>query len=85
MYGLKTTPHLWQRHLTSVLENIGFQQSRADRFLFTSADIALLVYVDDLLIIRTSTATSEFLKNLEPQLSLKHVTHLTQNQDLTSW
>ena len=35
MYGLKMSPHLWQRRLTSVLENIGFTQSRADRCLFT--------------------------------------------------
>ena len=82
MYGLKKSPHLWQKHLTSVLEAIGFKQSCADRCLFTSNDIALLIYVDDVLIIGTSSATSDFLQKLEHQFSLKHVTHLTQSQDL---
>ena len=81
-YGLKTSPRLWQRHLTSVLENIGFTQSRADRCLFPSDDIALLIYVDDVLIIGTSATTSDFLQKLEHQFSLKHITHLTHSQDL---
>ena len=82
VYGIKTSPRLWQKHLTSALENIGFKQSRADHCLFTSADIALLVYVDDLLIIGTSGATSDFLKKLEHQVSLKHVTQLTSNREI---
>ena len=83
-YRLKTSPHLWQRHLTSVLEDIGCQQPRADRCLFTSTDICLLVYVDDLMIIGTSTVTSEFLQKLEHLFSLKHTTRLKHTTQLTT-
>ena len=38
--------------------------------------------MDDLLIIGTSATTPDFLKKLEHQFSLKHVTRLTNSQDL---
>ena len=81
-YHQKASPSLWQAHLTRVLEDVGCTQSRADRCLFTSKDICLLIYMDNVMIVGTSATTSDFLQKLSHQFSLKHTTQLTTSQDV---
>ncbi|WVZ11769.1 hypothetical protein V8G54_016299 [Vigna mungo] len=55
LYGLRQTSRQWNSRLTAALLSYGFSQSSADHSLFTyhSSDsfIALLVYVDDIMLI----------------------------------
>ncbi|GJU33275.1 ribonuclease H-like domain-containing protein [Tanacetum coccineum] len=54
LYGLKQAPRQWNAKLTTALAEYGFEQSKFDYSLYTkhSGDkfIALLVYVDDIVI-----------------------------------
>lgn len=54
LYGLKQAPRQWFAKLTTALKDFGFEQSKTDYSLFTkvthSSFVAILIYVDDLLI-----------------------------------
>lgn len=63
LYGLKQAPRLWYKDITSVLFNLGFGASGADRNLYLSTEraIMILLYVNDILICACN--------NNQPQLS----------------
>ena len=54
LYGLKQAPRAWFHRLTSFLQDLGFQASKADSSLFILHQGALkfyvLIYVDDILL-----------------------------------
>ncbi|GJV27115.1 putative RNA-directed DNA polymerase, partial [Tanacetum coccineum] len=66
LYGLKQAPRQWNAKLTSTLIENGFNQSKSDYSLFTKSDkgvfLALLVYVDDIIITGNSVAEIEKFK-----------------------
>ncbi|GKB42784.1 ribonuclease H-like domain-containing protein [Tanacetum coccineum] len=66
LYGLKQAPRQWNAKLTSTLIENGFNQSKSDYSLFTKSDkgvfLALLVYVDDIIITGNSVAEIEIFK-----------------------
>ena len=50
LYGLRQSPRLWSAHLTSNLEDIGFEQMKeVDACLFISDRVICVTYVDDTL------------------------------------
>ncbi|KAK9062368.1 hypothetical protein SSX86_019554 [Deinandra increscens subsp. villosa] len=54
LYGLKQAPRMWNEKLVSVLNELGFEQSKCDYSLFIKSSkesfLALLVYVDDIIL-----------------------------------
>ncbi|GJY85228.1 ribonuclease H-like domain-containing protein [Tanacetum coccineum] len=69
LYGLKQAPRQWNAKLTSTLTENGFSQSKSDYSLFTKTDkgvfLALLVYVDDIIITGNNVAEIENFKVLD--------------------
>ncbi|GKB55722.1 ribonuclease H-like domain-containing protein, partial [Tanacetum coccineum] len=66
LYGLKQAPRQWNAKLTSTLIENGFSQSKSDYSFFTKTDkgvfLALLVYVDDIIITGNNVAEIEKFK-----------------------
>ncbi|XP_062075355.1 uncharacterized mitochondrial protein AtMg00810-like [Humulus lupulus] len=76
IYGLKQSSRQWYTKLSEVLLNIGFTQCQADYTLFTKGHglhfIALLVYVDDIVITGpTVTNLHQLQSSLHSHFNLK--------------
>ncbi|KAK4389632.1 Retrovirus-related Pol polyprotein from transposon RE2 [Sesamum angolense] len=68
LYGLKQASRQWNIELTSKLESYGFTQSPHDHCLFTlredSLFLALIVYVDDVLLTGTYVTQRKYLQDI---------------------
>ncbi|GJX50521.1 ribonuclease H-like domain-containing protein [Tanacetum coccineum] len=66
LYGLKQAPKQWNAKLTSTLTKNGFSQNKYAYYLFTKIDkgvfLALLVYVDDIIITGNNVTEIEKFK-----------------------
>ena len=82
MYGLRTSPKLWQQHLGAVLRQQNLRQCKADRCLWTTPGLGVLIYVDDLLLVGETTKIQQFIATLKATFTLKHVTTLSKEQDI---
>ena len=79
LYGLKQAPRQWYKKFDSFMHRIGFKRCEADHCCYVkfsdNSDIILLLYVDDMLIARSSI---EEINNLKKQLSKQFVMKTTQ-------
>ncbi|KAK4400515.1 Copia protein [Sesamum angolense] len=77
IYGLKQASRQWNAELTSKLLEFGFKQSAHDHYMFTkntSTDfIALLVYVDDILLAAPTVGLIQSVKDYLHSLSLSRI------------
>ena len=83
LYGLKTSPKLWQQHLSSKLEELGLRKNKADPCIFMGEKLLVMTYVDDLLIVGEKQEQESFLAKLSAQFPLKHQRKLDAKTPLT--
>ena len=83
LYGLKTSPKLWQQHLSSKLEELGLRKNKADPCIFVGGKRLVMTYVDDLLIVGEKQEQESFLAKLSAQFPLRHQTKLDAQTPLT--
>lgn len=81
LYGLKQANRQWFVKLSQFLSSKGFHQSYADTSLFTSSNsssfTAVLVYVDDILVVGNNSSAITLLKQqLHTTFSIKDLGHL---------
>ena len=50
IYGLKTSPLLWYKHITRTLEDLGLHSILDSNYLFVNDWLILIFYVDDIII-----------------------------------
>ena len=85
LYGLRTSPKMWQEHLHSTLQGLQLQQLKSDRCVWVKPNLMVLAYVSERLAHRRNikfSETSLFLEQLRQSFSLKHSTVLTTQQPL---
>jgi hypothetical protein len=78
LYGLKQAPRAWYSRLSSKLQQLGFQPSKADvSLLFYNKGgitIFLLIYVDDIIVASSSSAaTTALLADLNKEFAIKNL------------
>jgi histone deacetylase 1/2 len=76
LYGLKQAPRAWHARLSAVLVGLGFTASTADTSLFIlrrpDITLYLLVYVDDIILVSSSsTASDRLIHQLRQSFALK--------------
>ncbi|GJV24499.1 ribonuclease H-like domain-containing protein [Tanacetum coccineum] len=81
LYGLKQSPRMWNEKLANVLKENDFVQSINDHYLFTKSKnnkfIALLVYVDDIVVTRNcKDEIDKFKTFLKSKFQIKDLGHL---------
>lgn len=76
LYGLKQAPRIWFEKLASTLHKFGFESSKCDSSLFIRVtpqhSTYILIYVDDILITRSSMEIiASLVKNVNKAFALK--------------
>ena len=73
LYGLKSSPQLWQAHFANVMERANFVRCKSDANLYRHSDgnLFVLCYVDDLLIVGEEEKTRSTFEILSHELVMK--------------
>ena len=75
LYGLKHTARAWYGRIDGFLMSLGFTKSKANSNLYYKVEddgiMILLLYVDDLFLIRECKPINECKKNLAAKLEMK--------------
>ena len=76
-------PNCWDDHLHGILTSpaINLQQLKVDRRVYIGDQAAILVYVDDILVIGESSSCQSLISKVNDIFELKHVSKLGVHQD----
>ena len=77
LFGLKQSGRLWNTHLTKVLKDMNFKQSRLDECLFKLEEgeekMYILTHVDDVMVISTSeTLKNDIFEKMRSKLKIRN-------------
>ena len=83
LYGLKSSPQLWQAHFANVMERANFVRCKSDANLYRHSDgnLFVLCYVDDLLIVGEEEKTRSTFEILSHELVMKKTGQLEKEGD----
>ena len=87
LYGLWSSPKHWADHLHGILTlpAINLKQLKVDRCVYIGDRVAILVYVDDILVIGEPSSCQNLISKINDIFELKHVSKLGVHQDLKFW
>ena len=73
IYGLRSSPKAWQKHLSEVLQQIGLHRSTAEPniYMTTTRNCFVLACVDDLLFLGEEETVNKIFKAIQQQLLLR--------------
>ena len=61
-YGQKQAGRVWNKHLCTKLEKVGFKKSIIDKYVFYKEDMIYVLYTDDSVLAGTSEQRIQALK-----------------------
>ena len=71
IYGLRSSPKAWQKHLSEVLQQIGLHRSTAEPNIYMTANRNCFVYVDDLMFLGEENIVNKIFEAIRQQLLLR--------------
>ena len=73
IYGLRSSPHAWQKHLAETLQQLGMHRLASEPNVFKTAtgNAFVLCYVDDLLFLGEPTAVNKLFSDIQQHLLLR--------------
>ena len=79
IYGLRSSPHAWQKHLAETLQQLGMERlaSEPNVFKTTAGNAFVLCYVDDLLFLGEPTVVDKLFADIQQHLLLRPTGDLT--------
>ena len=79
IYGLRSSPSAWQKHLADVLQQLGLQRNGAEPNIYMTAtrDCYVLAYVDDLLFLGQQQTVDTLFAQIQQHLLLRPTGTLT--------
>ena len=79
IYGLRSSPHAWQKHLAETLQQLGMERlaSEPNVFKTTAGNAFILCYVDDLLFLGEPTVVDKLFTDIQQHLLLRPTGDLT--------
>ena len=83
LYGLKTSPKLWQQSLASKLEELGLRKNKVDPCIWVGDQLLVMIHLDALLIVGDKLQQESFINQLSAYISLKDTTQLDAKTPLT--
>ena len=76
LFGLRTSPKMWQEHLHSTLQAMALHRLKSGKCVWVTKNIMVLTHVDDLLAAGTSR------EQLRQSFSLTHTRVITSHNNL---
>ncbi|CAB0015328.1 unnamed protein product [Nesidiocoris tenuis] len=69
LYGLKESPRVWNERFNEIAEQCGLVRSRSDTCLYTSKNVKLVIWVDDLLLMGPEKDVAVIVKKLQGEFN----------------
>ena len=81
MYGLRSAPKAWQDHFAKVMATLGFRRLKSEPNVYVNPETGVIVlsYVDDLLYLGSTEASTKFYSDLSKHLLIRPTGDLNED------